>query len=556
MLRELRIHNFAIIDSATVSFGTGLNVITGETGAGKSIILDAVGIALGDRASRDLIGRRGGAATIELVLDRGNETAVEELGLDGEDELIIRRQVSEEGPSRIFICGMRSTVGNLRTVLDGIVDVHGQFEHQALLDEDHQRLLLDRAGGHAAVVEDVAEAYRAWRSAVKEDREFRARLRDRQQRHDLLLFQHREIADAVLKEGEDEELEARRRKLVNAERLASAAAEGYDGIRDEDRGALDALFRVRSALEKIAGIDDAAKEALQTIEGCIAGAEDVADFFRDYGGGLAFEPAELDRVMARIDLIDRLKTKYGGSLAGVIEHGERVARDLEALEDPAGQEKQLEKAVREAEARYRECAERLRSLRVRSGKRFSAEIEKSLRNLAIPGGRFSVEVAEAEPGPHGRDRIRFLFSANPGEKIKPLAQVASGGELSRVMLAIKGVLDDTTPVLVFDEIDAGIGGRAAHAVGEELRRLAERHQVICVTHQPAVAARGDHHFRVVKQHGAGGTTTVAVEAVSSAERVDEVARMLSGTPTAVSRRHARELLSTAGRPVGAGEDAE
>jgi DNA repair protein RecN (Recombination protein N) len=538
MLRFLRIRNLAVIEHAEVEFGPGLNVLTGETGAGKSMLVDAVSLLLGARASGDLVRTGETLATIEALFETRE-------GI----EIVVRREVTSQGRSRAYLDGQLATVAAVREAAGALIELHGQHEHQALLDPSTHLPLLDRAAGHDAQRAAVAEAWAAVR-AVRE--RLRARLmdeRERAARLDLVEWQLAEIERVAPKAGEDEALEAERRVLASAERVRELAEGAFDALYDSEQAALARLADVWRRVEELATIDPGFEPHLEGREAIKSQLEDLAHALRARTDGLDASPARLEEVTRRLVAIDGLRRKYGPAVADVIAQARALAEEQTLLRE-GGAGGRLEEDTAAAEASYLEAARALSTARRTAAGPFVASLERLLAGLAMPA-RFEVRFREAEPeawGGAGIDEVEFHLSPNPGEEPRALARIASGGELSRIMLALRtlggGGSADT---LVFDEVDAGIGGRVADVVGGHLRALATTRQVFCITHLPQIAVHGTIQFRIEKHVRADRTVTV-IEGLDEAGRVDEIARMIGGgaEADAAVRASARELLAHAG----------
>ena len=563
MLRELRIRNFAVIAEVSVPFTPGLNVLSGETGTGKSMVIDALLLVRGGRAQTDVIRSDAESASVEAVFEvdpHGGVAAVlEEAGLAHEEGLlVIRRELARSGRHRAFANDSPVTVGLLERLGDQLVELHGQHEHQRLLEPSAQLELLDRFAEAEPLRERVGELFAKHRAARAEIDRTRETERDRAQREDLLRFQVSELDAARLRPGEEEELRAERRRLQHAERLTAALTEA-GALLDEDRdSALSRLDRVARLLQEIVRVDPAGTAPLEALEAARAHLDDVRAGVRSLRAGIGAEPGRLEAIDDRLDALTRLKRKYGDSEDAMLAFRAEAARELERLERHeellAGQERLLT----ELEAELAAAAAALGGRRREGAGRLGAQAQRELRTLGMERAVFDVAV-EGLPldaiSARGQDRVELRLSTNPGEEVKPLSRVASGGELSRTMLALKAVLAraDRVPTLVFDEIDAGIGGAVAGVVADKLAAAAQGRQVLCVTHLAPIAARAGHHVRVTKRVR-GGRTGVSAEALEGEERVAEIARMLGGDPgSETARRHARELLGARrrrpGRPV-------
>jgi DNA repair protein RecN (Recombination protein N) len=555
MLREIRVRNFAVIDAVTAVFGPGLNVLTGETGAGKSMLIDAILLVRGARAQTDVIRADTDTATVEAVFDiepRGPVAAVlDDAGLALDDgQLVVRRELAQSGRHRAFVNDSPVTVGLLERLGDHLVEIHGQHEHQRLLEPARQLDLLDRFGDAEELRERVGDIFARHRAARAEVERLRAAERDRAQREDLLRFQLSELDGARLREGEEEELRAERRRLQHAERLTAGLAE-VAGLLDEDESsAASRLHRAGRLLRELARVDPAFAAPADTIDGAGSLIEDALAAVRGLRERVTVTPGRLEEVDERLDALTRLKRKYGDTEAAMLAFRSGVAVELETLDRHEEMVAAQAKTLAELEAELAQGAVALSERRRAAADRLAGEAERELRQLGMDRARFAIAVEPgpvAEIGPRGLDRVEFRLSTNPGEDVRPLAKVVSGGELSRTMLALKTVLAraDRVPTMIFDEVDAGIGGRVAAVVAQKLARAAEGRQVLCVTHLAPIAARATHHVRVWKGVRAG-RTRVSAEVLTGEARVEEIARMVAGERvTDTARGHARELL---GRP--------
>ena len=556
MLREIRVRNFAVIDAVTAAFGPGLNVLTGETGAGKSMLIDAILLVRGARAQTDVIRTDTEIATVEAVFDvdpHGPVPAVlDDAGLALDDgQLVVRRELAQSGRHRAFVNDSPVTVGLLERLGDHLVEIHGQHEHQRLLEPARQLDLLDRFGDAEQLRERVGDIVSRHRAARAEVERLRAAERDRAQREDLLRFQLSELDGARLREGEEEELRAARRRLQHAERLIAGLAE-VGGLLDEDESsAASRLHRAGRLLRELARFDPAFAAPADTIDGAGSLIEDALQAVRGLRERVTVTPGRLEEVDERLDALTRLKRKYGDTEAAMLAFRNGVAAELEKLERHEEILAAQEKTLGALEAELTEAAVALSERRRAAADRLAGEAERELRQLGMDRARFAIAVEPGpmtEVGPRGLDRVEFRLSANPGEEVRPLAKVVSGGELSRTMLALKAVLAraDRVPTMIFDEVDAGIGGRVAAVVAQKLARAAEGHQVLCVTHLAPIAARAAHHVRVWKGTRAG-RTRVSAEVLTGEARVEEIARMVAGERvTDTARGHARELLDRPG----------
>ena len=541
MLKRLTVNNFAVIDALTLEPGSGLNALTGETGAGKSIVIEALGFALGARASTDWL--RAGAPRLEV-----------EAVFGGKSELRVRRELDADGRTRAWIDGKAATVGALAALGETLVDFHGQHEHQTLLRPAAQLELLDAYGADdgekrariATLLPAVRESYRRWQELGRQLEALDLPKEEREKRLDLCRFQVDEILSAGLKPGEEEALEAQLPRLKNAERLAALASEAYGHLYEDEGSAQERLLKAEKAITDMSRLDPAAEELAGALAQARALAEDAARRVSEYRDRSDVDPAELDRLLGRLDKIARLKKKYGTDTAKILEALERLKSELSWLEDAGGRAAVVQKEREALEREFDRLCGALHKARMNAGARLSAAVSAELKGLGMPSARVSVsvELEEGAFGPTGADRVEFLIAPNAGEGLKALKSVASGGELSRVMLALKTVLAraDRVPVLVFDEVDAGVGGAVARTVGERLAALGRARQVLCVTHLPQVAGFAARHFHVSKATTAG-RTAARVEALEGDRRLKALAVMMGGRDSsAASLKHARELL--------------
>jgi DNA repair protein RecN (Recombination protein N) len=563
MLTELRIRNFAIIEALTLPLERGFNVLSGETGAGKSIIVGALGLLLGERASADVIRTGAERATVEGVFDVSDRpeirTFLDERGVDVEDALVVLKREVAPGRGRAWINGTAVNAGLLAEVGRLLVNLHGQHEAQTLLDPDAQRRILDAFAGAVEQAAEVEHAHERLSSLIREIADLAKRRAAAEQRADYLRHVAHEIADANVTEGEDVRLEDESRRLENAEELrglASGIAGALDG--DED-GVLHRLRAIARHLANIQRIDPTLSRLQESFDSAFYAIEALAGDLLEYEGSVELDPARLEEVRRRRDLLFRLTKKYGGTIADVLRTGAEARAELDLVDSAGLDIRQLESREREARAMLVQRASALSALRVSGADRLARAADEVLPDLGMPDGHVSVVLRPTnEIGPHGAEDVEFCVAVNVGHEPRPLSRVASGGELSRVMLAMKTILArlDRVPTLVFDEVDAGIGGRVALQVGETLRRVASHHQVFAITHLPQIAARAHHHILVTKGARAG-VTAADVAVLTDESRVAELARMLGGDPESeVSRAHARELLESAGSEVFAQRGAD
>lgn len=541
MLRFLRIRSLAVIEAVEVEFEPGFNVLTGETGAGKSILVEAVGLLLGARASADLVRTGEAQATIEAIFE-------------ADREIVVRREITSQGRSRSFINGALATAGALRDLSARLVELHGQHEHQALLDPLTHLPLLDHFAGVEELATRVASAWSAVRTLREQLERSRMDAREKAARLDLIAFQVGEIERAAPKAGEDEELAATRQVLASAERIQRLCEESYAALYESDAAVLSGLGGVWKRVGELAAIEPQFSPYFEARDGIKSQLEDLAFFLRHYADGVDASPGRLQEIEDRLALLERLKRKHGPTLQDVIERGIALKRERDLLSGTGERAADLERELEAATARYLDVARDLSRRRRTAAREFATALEALLAELAMARTRFEVRFAGGELPPErwserGIDEAEFFVSPNPGEDLRPLARIVSGGELSRVMLALKTLAAADTPgkTLIFDEVDAGIGGRVADVVGARLRALGERFQVLCITHLAQIAAHGTTQFRIEKIVR-GKRTVTSVEQLDAEQRVDEIGRMIGGAAlTEQVRGSARELLSTAQR---------
>ena len=550
MLLNLTITNFAIIDRLEVQFDAGFNVLTGETGAGKSIILDAFGLLLGDRARPDLVRAGSDEATVEALFElTGRDDILKifaESGFPFEGELVLRRVVHAGGRSRAYINGRLATLSQLQPLSEQLVAVCGQHEHQALLQRHAHLEILDRFGGLDEQVRVYRELYRRRLSLARQLEGLEATARDRQQRLDFLRHQFDEIGAAQLAPGEEESLAAERLLLQNAERLEIIAGGGYEALYDGDGAVCEILGRLTANLQSVATVDPQLGALAETVQRSLYELEDVSSQLRSYLGRIAFEPERLEVIEERLSTLTRLKRKYAPTLSEILALQDDYGREISELENTGETLDKLVERLAALTEQTRSLGEELSAARRRAVGPLAKVLVDELSDLAMSGASFEVAFDPLnQPGHDGLEKVEFMISLNPGEPLMPLARVASGGELSRLMLALKRIAPeaDSVPTVIFDEVDAGIGGAAATAVGSKLRSVSRTSQVLCVTHLPQVAAFADHHHRVMKSE-VGGRTLATMACLTGDERVREMARMLGGAQvTAQSLLHAKELIS-------------
>ncbi len=552
MLTELRIKNFAIIESLTLPLSPGFNVLSGETGAGKSIIVGALGFLLGERGNADLIRTGSDKATVEGVFDVSDSKAIEsiadERGVDLEDEvLVLKREISSAGRGRAWANGSPVTATVLGEIGRMLVNLHGQHEAQALLDGESQRGILDEFGGAASQALVVRDAYTELASVRREIASITSRRADAERRADYLRHVVREIEEAKPIAGEDTKLEDEARVLENADELKTIA-ESVSAMLSEEDGAIERLASVNRSLGSIQRIDSSAARFQELFDAGFYALDELARAISDYASSVDLDPERLASVRRRREVLYTLTKKYGPSLDDVIEMGRKSRAELDLVDSAAFDIAQLAARERSAQERMATEAKRLTTLRGTAAKKLAKAVDALLPELGMTGGKFSVVLVPKQAiDEHGAEDVEFRVALNVGHDARPLARVASGGELSRVMLALKTILAraDEVPTLVFDEVDSGIGGKVGLQVGDTLRRVAEHHQVFAISHLPQIAARAHNHI-VVAKAAKGGVTTADVTVLNGTDRVHEIARMLGGDPDSkLSRAHAKELLETA-----------
>jgi DNA repair protein RecN (Recombination protein N) len=576
VLTELRLENYAVIDNLVVEFGHGLNLLTGETGAGKSILIDALALLLGEKASTDVIRAGIERAVIAAVFEVAGTAAdavaklLEANGLDKSDDrsLILRREISASGKGRVFVNNQPATVAVLRQLAPYLAIIHAQNESILSFDGPARLELLDAFA--ESRIENVAQNYTAWKQIRSRIDELERGEQDRLRLVDLWTFQKREIEDATLQSGEDESLESEKRVLANAEKIYNAAMNAFDLLYEGSGSTSSSLRAAQRQVEELARYEPKFQEALAALESARISVEDVGATLRDYAGGIHASPEHLAKVEDRLALLDRLKRKYGPSLDEVIQFRAEVSRKLSEVENKDEILRQLRGQLAQAAEEYLRAAQALSKTRTAAARRLEKMVESEINDLAMKSA-FHIEIThsaeESNWSASGIDQVVYMISTNPGEPLRQLEHIASGGELSRVMLALKACVESGAEAsnarkrppstarknrekgqktLVFDEIDTGIGGRAAEAVGKKLKSLARGNQVLCVTHLPQIATFGDHHYVIEKKESAGRARTTIRE-VTGEDRTEEVARMLSGAKlTETSRKHAEQLIRTNG----------
>jgi len=537
VIRYLAIRNLAVIESVTVDFEHSFNILTGETGAGKSILVEAVGLLLGGRASQDLVRTGSELAVVEAIFE------------DGEQEVVLRREITAQGRSRAFISGALATASALKDLASRLVELHGQHEHQQLLDPEQHLPLLDAWAGHLSGQQHVAHAFRNVQTVRQQLDRLRMDSRERAARLDLVEFQLRELTGAGLVADEDESLAAQRQVLRSADTIQRLCAESYGELYDAEESVMTQLGRVWKRVGELAAIDPRFAAHLDQREPVKAQLEDLAFALRDYSASIDSSPSRLEQVEERLATLERLKRKHGPTLQDAIAKRDALAGEHAALTGGSASAATLEAELSGASTEYLGLAKELSRVRRAAATTFARALERELADLAMEQTRFEVRLTTSEDEAHwserGVDAGEFYLSANPGEDLRPLAKIVSGGELSRVMLALKtlAAAEQSGKTLIFDEVDAGIGGRVATVVGEKLRTLGERFQVLCITHLPQIAAAGATHFHIEKKVR-GSRTVTTVRRLADEDRVEEIARMIAGANAGErAQASAAELLS-------------
>jgi DNA repair protein RecN (Recombination protein N) len=566
MLNELSIKNFAIIDELHLSFDEGLNVISGETGAGKSIIIGAVSLLLGDRAATDMIRTQADTATVEAVFDIASHKPLREkivsMGFPDSEDLIIRRVISHAGKNRAFINGQMATLTNLSAVSERLINICGQHEHQVILNAENHIDILDEFGGCLPARIEYEAVYNQYQQIRNQIDKLNDLSRSREEKAELYKFQLKEIQDINPQSAEDTALADEKKILVNFQKLSGWAGKAYDLLYGEKDSALVKLKDVQNQIKEIKKIDANLKITDADVETSFVALQEAALQLRDYAKNLFFDSERLAAIDERIELLNRLKRKYGGSLEGVLHKKQEMEESLKKVFSLEEELEKLEKEEDDVRKNLRQKALDLSQSRKQAAEKLRQTVDKEIRALNMPHASFDVnfkKVNNADEcfGPKGTDEIEFYLSANKGEEARPLNKVASGGELSRIILALKNVLSHAGSVssIVFDEVDNGIGGAVAEIVGRKLKDVSANHQVICITHLPQIACFGDKHLLVSKKIVKGRTIT-AVEELSGEQKIEEISRMLGGVNvTKTTREHAREMIDNCKAPkfINAGE---
>lgn len=553
MLVELTVENYAVIESVRVRFHAGLNLLTGETGSGKSIVVDALGLLLGGRASAEMV--RAGAARarvsgiFEVALTPALSAILESAGIELEDgELLVEREIQPNGKSRAFAGNRPATAAFLRDLAPHLADIHGQHDQQQLFSSDVQCQMLDAFAHAGPLLERVAQTFAEWRKVAAELAEIDRTEQEKLRLADLWRFQRHEIEATAPLPNEDVELENERRVLRNVVRLQEIAGAAFGGLSDDPDNVASQVGHILKRLDELARIDEKAAAIRETLEPAKAAVDDAARALSRYIDVLESDPARLDEVEARLAAIEKLKRKYGGGIEAVLAFLEEAVRGLNAVETSSERRAALEKETDALTRSYEAAASELTAKRKEAALQLAKSVTQELAALAMEKTRIEIRVSPAERSPNGSDRVEFLISPNQGEELKPLEKIASGGELSRVALALKTCTSgkagkaNIPRTLVFDEVDAGVGGSAAESVGRRLKRISASNQVLCVTHLPQIAGFGDHHY-FVEKHAERGRTIASIQELEGEARTREIGRMLSGERiTQEALRHAEQLL--------------
>jgi DNA repair protein RecN (Recombination protein N) len=555
MLTELNISNFAIIDEMKVSFADGLNVITGETGAGKSIIIGAVSLLLGDRASSDMIRSFEDSAVVQALFNISEKLDLKEklqqMGLHESDDLMLRRVVSRSGKNRVYINGQLATLGMLSAVSESLINICGQHEHQVILNAENHIDILDEFGGLLFLRSDYADMYNQYLSLNERIRELMKIKKSRGEKEDFLRFQSKEIDDAGICLGEDTALLEEKKVLVNVQKLIDHAGRAHEMLYGKAGSVLAELRSVVTNIREIRKIDQRLNLSEQDLDAMYYQLEDAALVLRDYKNSLSYDPARLDSIDDRLELLGRLKRKYGRTLEDILKKRDEIKEELKTISFVDEEIDRISAVIEMKRSKMMEKARLLSQRRREAASVLKEAIEDEIHMLRMEKATFdimfnesSIDQGEINFNAKGIDEVEFYLATNVGETLKPLNRIASGGELSRIMLAMKKVLARTGSVgtIIFDEVDSGIGGATAEDVGKKLKDVSRHHQILCITHLPQIACFGDRHYRVVKTVS-GERTVTSVDILSEDDRLDEIARMLGGAElTKKTKEHAREML--------------
>ncbi|GBE34992.1 DNA repair protein RecN [bacterium BMS3Bbin06] len=543
MLREMRIRNFAIVEGIDIQFGEGLNVITGETGAGKSIIINAIELLTGGRSSSEFVRSGKNEASLDAFFEIDGSATLKSMNIPVDGTAIVRRVINKNGKSRAYINDRPVTVQTLSRFGQELIDLHGQHEHQSLLSVVEQRKILDAFGGLTPLTEAVGKLYAGYNELSGRLRDIKNSEREREQRIDMLKYQINEIKTASLKPDEKRLLMEERAILSNLSKLKHLSEISYNMLKAEQGSVIEKLSEVIKSIDELSGIDASAGDILRLLKDGEAIIDESAHTLREFKERYECDPYRIEEVETRLDAIEKLERKYGEGVEGILHHLRAAEDELSELEEISGKYVETGDESKEILKELEEMSTTLSRKRKDTAERVEGIIKKMLSELAIKNPDFRVMITQVQLSSTGKDKVEFLFSANPGEPPRPLHKIASGGELSRVMLALKSAFAeiDRRNILVFDEIDSGVGGKTADAVARKLKGISGNHQVLCITHLPQIASKADHHLYVHKETDKG-TVKVEVIQLKDESRTEEIARMMSGTITETSLEHARELL--------------
>lgn len=543
MLKEIRVKNYAIIDNLTLEFHPGLNILTGETGAGKSIIVGALGLALGQRAFTEMIKTGQKEASVEAYFETNGHPLLDELGINPAGGLIIRRNVSSSGKTRAYLNDTLVSVQSLSTLGRSLVDMHGQHDHQSLLSTDKQLLFLDHYGGLGSERTAVSVLYEEAKELEEKLNEIRHNAKQRSERLDLLKFQISEIESASLSEGEDQQLQDERLILSNLNRLNELIESSYSLLYGSEGSCTENLSSAIAVMKEMTSLDTGLASVLEVLEQAHSLVEDASFSIRGLKDKYDVEPGRLTEVEDRLELIGSMMRKYGGRIKEILGYRETALREAAELEASDESEAELQTLFNEKTKELMEASSNLSTKRHKSSKRMESAIKKVLNGLALEKSAFRIDIKNSPVSSSGTDSVEFLFTANQGEDLKPLNKVASGGELSRIMLSLKSITGsaEDLKVLIFDEVDAGIGGKTAQNVAMKLKEISKDRQVLCITHLPQIASAADNHYLIEKE-AKKERVSVNVKELTGKERQEEIARMLSGSVTETSLEHAREII--------------
>ncbi len=547
MLRELYIKNVAVIEDVHVQFENGLNVLSGETGAGKSIIIDSINMILGERTSREYVRHNTDRARVQAVFDTTDKVLclLEELGIDLEDDsVILTRDITSDGKSTARINGVVVPLSSMREVASCLVNIHGQHDNQALLSSPRHIEFLDEYAKNLQHLKEYRSVYNQLKDVQNRITELLTGQKEKEEKAELMRFQVEEILSANLTVGEDESLLTQREQIVNAEKIQESGLFAYNNLYGAEMGSVYEL--ISDSISKLESITDYAPqllEAYNSLTDSKYAVEDAAHTIKDYADNVEFDKELLDSIEERLDLISNLKRKYGKEISDIIEFASNAQKELEVISDIEGAVENLKKQEKELTQALKKCADELSLRRQKAAKEIDKKITRALYDLNMPGAEFFVEITPTEPQSNGIDTAQFLIRTNPTEPLKPLIKIASGGELSRTMLALKTILTDGVDTLIFDEIDTGVSGMAAKRISEKLFEISQNKQVLCITHLPQLASMCDCHFLIEKSMSENRATTV-VRKLDTEHRVLEIARLSGGHSTETSKAHALEMLNT------------